>query len=158
MVNLLKQCKYSVSCLIITKTCFKLNCSKLLRSLKQLFVTTCHSKEVIANSKKYRFWEILHSFKVNLLILYLGICKDLNILLYNSHNFSGKGSWLSHIQNTRRWNYSGLASRRDSIYLLSFYVLISFPSLTIFSLEAEISYCILCEVCFFLVQSQYLLI
>ena len=43
--------------------------------------------------------------------------------------WSGKGSWLSHIQNTGRWNYSALASRRDSIYLLGFYVLIIFPFL-----------------------------
>ena len=42
---------------------------------------------------------------------------------------AGKGSWLSHIQNTGRWNFSALASRLDPIYLLGFYVLISFPSL-----------------------------
>ena len=42
---------------------------------------------------------------------------------------SGKGSWLSHIQNIGRWNYTSLANRRDSIFLLGFYVLISFPSL-----------------------------
>ena len=45
----------------------------------------------------------------------------------SSSNYPGKGSWLSHIQNTSWWNYSALASRRDSIYLS--YVLISFPSL-----------------------------
>ena len=30
--------------------------------------------------------------------------------------YPGKGSWLSHTKNTGRWNYSALASRRDSIY------------------------------------------
>ena len=45
----------------------------------------------------------------------------------------GKVSWLSHIQNTGRWNYSALASRWDSIYLFGFYVLISFTSLSLLS-------------------------
>ena len=51
----------------------------------------------------------------------------------------GKGSW-SHIyvQNSGRWNYSDLASRRDSIYILGFYVLISFPSLAPYNLVFKI--------------------
>ena len=41
----------------------------------------------------------------------------------------GRESWLSHIQNTFRWNYSAWARRHVSIYWLGFYVLIFLPSL-----------------------------
>ena len=56
--------------------------------------------------------------------------------------YPGKESWLSHIQNTGRWNYSTLASRWNSIYLLGFYVLVSFPSLELPGSISQILYLI----------------
>ena len=79
------------------------------------------SKTVLELNKLY----ISTSFKNEISILSHIATKVTDSLI------SGKGSWLSHIQNTGRWNYSALVRTRDSIYLLGFYVLISLPSLNL---------------------------
>ena len=69
-------------------------------------------------------------FQSSLLVLLIFLWKenqDINPIFYNKNVLSknvqtidlktGKVSWLSHIQNTGRWTYSALASRRDSIFI-----------------------------------------
>ena len=118
----------------------KIKCFDIYQDTKGF---TLHTR--ISNSFKFDLKDVFNWEGCKLLLIFTIFWK---LLLKNSKNpvvkycISGKGNWLSNIQNenTGRWNYSSLANRLDSIYFLGFYVLISFPLLTIHMYYLHIIY------------------